>query len=397
MPTHQSEHSLPKRRRVTPLRAALAVLPLLVGAGVLAANAQAGTAPAARQANPSCALTVPSNPLTAAGLATPYELTSTNPGDGRCHETNAAQSAFVEAAVVDPASGALTVYRPLVIDAGKRPAVAPVLPALPPAAVVGLWFGSDGDTLTLRGPGLTGGNCVNGTPGSPFGQFAYCNAPAFFTAANNAVGAHKLAIPDLGTGKDGLPCPTTRDFGVVDQDQSDNVTTTYLATRDGRTAQSSAANASRLRGSQTLTNGSDNRLLDAFIDPALGCAPFTAPDLTNNRTPTPSLALNELQAAAHQGRPVALIPPNDPMALVNDRANTRKANLYRAGVDQPPLNPRTDTARAYCRNLRTVGAQRLTTDRTLFLTALSPGSATGVALFDFLTQRLQASFQGLKC
>jgi hypothetical protein len=397
LPAHQPDHALPKKRRITPLRTTLAVIPLLLAAAGFAAAAQAGTAPQPPQANPSCALAVPPDPLTAHGLATPYQLTATNRGDGPCHEANADQSAFVEAAIVDPATGALTVYRPLVVDAGKRPAIAPTLPTLPADAVVGVWFGSNGDTLTLRGPGLTKGNCVNGVNDSPFGQFAYCNAPAFFAAANKAVRAHRLAVPDVGTAEDGRPCPTTRDFGVVDQDQSDNVTTAYLITADGRSAQSSAANAKRLTGAQTLTNGSDNRLLDAFIDPPLGCAPFTAPDLTDNRTPTPSLALNELQAAAYQAAPVALIPPNDPMALVNGGPNTRKVNLYRAGVDQPVLDPRTDTARAYCRNLHTVGLRRLTTDHGLFLTAASPDSATGVGLFDFLTQRLQASFQELKC
>ena len=28
-------------------------------------------------------------------------------------------------------------------------------------------------------------------------------------------------------------------------------------------------------------NGSDNGLLDKFLDPALGCTPFTAPNATN--------------------------------------------------------------------------------------------------------------------
>jgi hypothetical protein len=38
-----------------------------------------------------------------------------------------------------------------------------------------------------------------------------------------------------GKARDGLPCPTVRDFAVVDQDQSDNVNTHYLATADVRT------------------------------------------------------------------------------------------------------------------------------------------------------------------
>jgi hypothetical protein len=146
-----------------------------------------------------------------------------------------------------------------------------------------------------------------------------------------------------------------------------------------------------------LTNGSDNSLLNNFVDRALGCTPFTAPDLTNNRAPTPSLALNELQAGAHQAAPVALVPPNDPMTKVNGRPSVTKTNLYRAGVGQPAINPQTETAQSYCQNLRTVGSNRLTTDRALFRNAASPNSAEGVGLFDFLSQRLKVSNQQLAC
>jgi hypothetical protein len=347
----------------------------------------------------NCALTVPADPLTAKGLATPYSLSATARDNGPCHEANADQSAFVEATILDPATGAVTVYHPLVIDQGTRPAAQPVVPALPPTAVVGIWFGFNGTTLTLRGAGnsLENGRCVNGLPNSPFGEFAYCNAPAFFTAAQDAIHAHRLVVPDVGIARDGLPCPTTRDFSIVDQDQSDNVPTTYVAIKGGRTAQFSAANSAQLPRTQSLTNGSDNSLLNNFVDRALGCTPFTAPDLTNNRAPTPSLALNELQAGAHQAAPVALVPPNDPMTKVNGRPSVTKTNLYRAGVGQPAINPQTETAQSYCQNLRTVGSNRLTTDRALFRNAASPNSAEGVGLFDFLSQRLKVSNQQLAC
>ena len=39
--------------------------------------------------NPNCTIIVPDAPLTAAGLATPYQLTATTPADGECHEGNA--------------------------------------------------------------------------------------------------------------------------------------------------------------------------------------------------------------------------------------------------------------------------------------------------------------------
>ena len=73
----------------------------------------------------------------------------------------------------------------------------------------------------------------------------------------------------MGTGK---ACPVTRNFDMVDQDPSDNVTTEYLLNpATGQTAQDTASNAGNLQGSTLLLNGSDNTLLDPFIDPVLGC------------------------------------------------------------------------------------------------------------------------------
>ncbi|MGH3864747.1 MAG: hypothetical protein ACRDQ4_01195, partial [Pseudonocardiaceae bacterium] len=344
--------------------------------------------------NPSCTLIVPAAPLTAQGLATPYQLVARNPRNGACHETNANQSAFVEATIIDPATGALAIYRPLVVDQGTRPAVPPVFPKLREGSVVGLWFGFQGNTLTLRG--ATDG-CVNGVPGSPFGQFAYCGAAEFFRAANAAIGAGKLKVPPVGMARDGQPCPTTRDFAVVDQDQSDNLTTSYLALPNGRTAQDNAANIAALPVRTVLKNASDNGLLTGFINPALGCTPFRAPDLTAGGTPAPSLALNELQAAAAQAPPMALVPPNDPMVKVKGKPNMAKINLYRAGVDQPPLNPAVDTAKNYCRDLATIAPARLRLDRPLTIRAPSPDPAAAKNLFGFLVQRLKATLTGLAC
>ena len=279
----------------------------LIGAlaGFLGLAALLGTAlgatgsPAAAPPEPdaNCTLTVPANPLSAKGLATPYLLSATDPAQGPCHESDTAQSAFVQATVLDPATGALSVYNPLVVDRGSRAAAAPVVPKLPARAVVGIWFGFNADTLTLHAAqgSLTAGKCVNGLGKSLFTQFAYCNAPAFFSAANTAERRGRLVVPPLGTGTDGRACMSTRDFGLIDQDQSDNVTTDYLATPDGRTAQRTAANAAALPGAVSLLNGSDNLLLTAFVDPALGCAPYTAPDLADPGQKVTSLGLDEIQ------------------------------------------------------------------------------------------------------
>jgi hypothetical protein len=339
--------------------------------------------------NPNCTLIVPRDPTGAAGLATPYQLVATDRAAGPCHEANADQSAFVEAAVFDPTTHALSIYHPLVVDRHDRPAVPPVPVALPAGAVVGVWFGFNGDTLTLAGPGASA--CVNGLPGSPFGQFAYCNAPALFSAAN-ADTTFQASIPQLGTSpKDGLPCPTSRDFSVVDQDQSDNLATAYRVI-NGQMAQVTPTTADR---GTALTNGSDEGLVARFIAPALGCTPFTAPDLTNGRAPTPALALNELLAAARQGAPAALVPTSDPMVQVDGKRSDRKTNLYRAGVNMPAL-PAGQTPQDYCARILDLAPARLATDAP-FLAAAAAPTPDSPNLLAFLQDRLANTLKELGC
>ncbi|HEX5494157.1 MAG TPA: hypothetical protein VFX70_06230 [Mycobacteriales bacterium] len=349
--------------------------------------------------NANCTLIVPAHPLSARGLATPYQLEATHRRAGACHEATDAQSAFVQATILDPATGRVWVYDPLVTDRGTRPAVRPTPPPLPRGAVVGIWFGFNGTDLNLAGRGQRDGHCVNGLRHSIFGQFAFCNAPAFFTAANRAIHAHRLTIPPLGTATDGQPCPTTRDFSLIDQDQSDNVTTTYLVTPDGSTAQNTADNTARLtdQDARVAVNGSDNQLLDGAVDPALGCTPFTAPNLADHNTPATSLALNELQAAAKQAAPIALTPLIDPMTLDRGRPSLAKTNLYRAGVDQGRLDPRREKSADYCQNMVTVGSQRIPLDRDLTDSAPSPDPGTADSLYTFLAARLQGSYDNLNC
>jgi len=170
--------------------AATACLILLVAGSPAAVFAQ----------NMDCSIILPANPLTAEGLATPYQLIATDPANGPCNEANSAQSAFVQAAIFDPATHQISVYNPLVIDYGTQAAVLPVIPTLPANAVVALWFGFNGNNLTQRTLAinpttLTDSHCVNGTVGSVFGQFSYCNAVAFFAAANAAIERSRLHVP----------------------------------------------------------------------------------------------------------------------------------------------------------------------------------------------------------
>jgi hypothetical protein len=169
-----------------------------------------------------------------------------------CDQTQfATEACFVEAAILDPATGAVQIYNPLVINHNSTRAgvdfITPVVPILPANAVVGIWFGSNAVTLTLSGDTAT---CVNGDANGVFGQFAYCNTPAFFTAASSAVSSGLLKVPPPGSttkGATGQPCPVTRDFRMVDMDQSDNVDSTYLLI-DGKTlAQNTKANAAKYK------------------------------------------------------------------------------------------------------------------------------------------------------
>ncbi len=349
-----------------------------------------------------CVLTVPANPLSAAGLATPYQLSGTTADGVACHESNTAVAVFVQGAVLDPATGQVSIYNPLVIDQGSKPAVAPVVPTLPANAVVGIWFGSNGTGMRLQGAGALTGKCVDGLGASSFGQVAYCNAPAFFSQANSLIQAKKLTPPALGMGADGLPCPTVRDFAVVDQDQSDNVTTSYLLTANGTTAQNTAANAATLAGATPFANGSDNRLVAVALDKALNCTPWTAPDLADPGHMVPAQPLNELQAAMYQAAPVALVPANDPMTLVNGRPSLAKQNLYRAGVDQQlesSAGQASADERTYCQNVMQIAPKRIQTDKTWTDVAGSPDPAVADSLYTFLAARLSVTLDsaGLNC
>jgi hypothetical protein len=350
--------------------------------------------------NTNCTLILPPSPLSAAGLTTPFQLAATNPADGPCDEANKAQSAFAQAAIFDPQTHQISIYNPLVINQGTS-AAAPTTPlVLPAGAIVALWFGYNADNLTLAPtvPGdLKGAHCVNGTPDSVFSQYSYCNAPAFFAAANDAIANGLLTVPPLGTAVDGMSCPTVRDYFVVDQDQSDNLPTTYLITSTGM-AQYTQANL-LLPGATVLGNPSDNRLTDVFLDGALHCQPWTAPDLTNNGVLVPALALNELQARMEQPTPVALVPAGDPMVEVSGTDDMTKLNLYRMGVDQPLADSSIDgdTAR-YCRQMLRIAPRRMFRDQALLTNfPKNPDAGAANSLFTFLAQRFVASYGILNC
>ena len=392
-----------RRRKISPLMLigiSIPVLLALVAGGVLIVLPRLQSH-AAAAVNMDCTLLVPANPLSAQGLATPYQLSATNAANGACNEANANQGAFVQGVIYDPATGKFSVYSPLVIDQGTQPAVVPVAPTLPANAIVALWFGFNGNNLTLQGAQgntLRQARCVNGLNQSIFGQFAYCNARAFFATAQQGIAAGLVQVPVLATAQDGKPCPTTRDFSVVDQDQSDNVQTQYLA-NGNQTAQLTAANMAALGNNATpLGNPSDNALLTRFIDPALGCQPWQAPDLADNNNMVSALPLDEIQAAMDQQAPIALVPLTDPMTLNNNNASLAKTNLYRRGADQTPAaNAQQASGTTYCQNLLNIGLPRIQLDMPMTINATTPAADAANSLFTFLANRFMQSYTNLNC
>jgi hypothetical protein len=388
------------------------------GASDAASGAPSATA-AAPAPNVNCDIIVPANPLTAKGLATPYQLTGPDgmsPAQSGCTMTNAASlGAFVQATILNARTGQLYVYDPLVVTQGTTPAVAPVVPTLPKHAVVTIDFGFNGTTLTPVGATqrtLSNGNCLDGQGGSQFGQVSFCNGNAFFSDATLLEREGKLKVPSegtsrkivatdgrLGTGRD---CPVTRNFDMVDQDPSDNVTTEYLLNpATGQTAQDTASNAANISGSTLLLNGSDNTLLDLFMDPVLGCTPYQAPDLANNGQPTSSQALDELLAAKNQPSVAALVPENDEMVLnASGQFDAAKTNLYREEVGQATVSWATNESSSpamYCQNMVNIQTPFLQANQGILATGQSPVTAVGGNLFTFMANRLSMSFTNLNC
>ena len=189
-------------------------------------------------ASMNCTVSVPANPLTAAGLASPWVL-----GDGCTWANGGTEGVFVEATILSPA-GQLQVYDPLVINQGTTPAVAPAPPTIAAGSQVIISLGFNGNALALVGTGAAQGNCIDAFGNSLINQTPQCNAANFYRLANAEIARGTLTIPATGTGKDGQACQTTRDFGLIDQDQSDNVVARYLFDpATGQTAQATAANA----------------------------------------------------------------------------------------------------------------------------------------------------------
>jgi hypothetical protein len=364
----------------------------------------------------NCTLVVPKQPLTARGLATPYILKATD-SSSACSVADPNSGVFVQGAFISPTTGQIKVYNPLVVDAAHpTPGVAPIQPVLPSDAVVAIFIGSNGVNTSLEFTDPhddSAEDCLQG-----FGQEAWCNAPAFYKAADEAITAKKLILPDLGVGQleqTPLPCPTVRSFRVVDQDQSDNVTTKYLQLPNGLYASDTAANRKAYPTASVIANPSDNLLNSQFIDPAIGCTPWMVPDAQDNDTLTPSMPTDELFAKYRQAAPIALVPLSDPMTFKAPFTNVNpttlltimdrdveslfRVDLYRLNSDQPLARRHIGAdPSTYCTNLREIQlTQMIIPDAALLNKFPSPVASLGTNLYAFLVNRYSQSYQFLNC
>jgi hypothetical protein len=385
-------------------------------------TAAALTAPAASMSsNTTCDIIVPANPLSAQGLATPYQLTGPNgmtPAQSGCEMSNGAKlGAFVQATILNPVTGALSVYEPLVITQGTRPD-APGMklspPVIPADAVVTIDFGFNGTNLVQVGATpatLADAHCVSGQAGSAFGQTSFCNGVNFFNAVQQAERKGLLKVPspgtsnaivpsggDLGTGRS---CPVFRNFEVAGLDPGESVTTTYLLNPlTGQTAQDNSTSRDYVAGATLLHNNSANALLDQYVDPLLGCTPFEAPDLSNASVPAFSEALDEIAAGAYQPKTAALVPENDKTVMDGGKSDPAKTNRYREELGQAPISgqgDKTSDPAMYCQNLVDIQTPFLAANQKLLATGQSPVTATAGNLLTFLANRLSVSFTSLGC
>jgi hypothetical protein len=349
-------------------------------------TAAALTAPAASMnSNRTCDIIVPANPLSAQGLATPYQLTGPHgmtPAQSGCEMSNGAKlGAFVQATILDPATGTLSVYEPLVVTQGTRPDTPGLKlnpPVIPADAVVTIDFGFNGTHLVQVGATpttLADAHCVSGQAGSAFGQTSFCNGVNFFNAVRQTERKGLLKVPspgtsnaivpsggDLGTGRS---CPVISNFEVAGLDPGESVTTTYLLNPlTGQTAQDNATYQSYVAGSTLVHGNSANVVLDQYVDPILGCTPYEAPDLSKANVPASSEALDEIAAGAYPPKPAA-VESGDPAT--------------------------------YCQNLVDIQTPFLAANQKLLATGQSPVTATADNLLTFLANDLSASFTRLGC
>ena len=350
-----------------------------------------------------CLLEVPNDPLNT-GLFKPWYVSTNSNSLLPCSQTIPDSAVFVEATILDIDNGKLYVYYPLVVDNGKSIDIPIITSVLPINNIVTIYIGANSDSVTLLSSAyssvsLDQGNCVNGIKNSIFGQVAYCNAVNFYEKVNLLIKQGLIIVPPLKNSFLGDICPTVRSFSVIDQDQSDNVLSSYILTTDMKVAQDYTIYKNKLNILKLVKNGSDNALLSNFIYKAIGCEPFMAPDLADLTILRSSSALNEIQANLNDttNLDIAIVPSINPMCLVNGEENLEKTNAYRQGYNQPlliQLNQQDNIN--YCNSLYQIAVQFFILHINELKDFVSPDES-GNNLLNFLCNRFVNSWNNLNC
>jgi len=337
---------------------------------------------------------VPDNPLTPQGLATPYQLM----GAG-CNQATLIMSRFVHAVILNTDNGQVAQYNPLVINAGMVPVVQPVPVNFTTFNhIVGIWIGSNSNTLTLaQTVGVINGKCTTGASiNSPFGQFAFCNVDAFWKALEVIRVQGNLPVPPTGIASDGAPCPTVRDYFVVDMDPDDGVPTQYLVDVNGNVLQKTLNNM-KLNIQGELSNDGDHRLVSAFVQGATACQGWLIQDLADPGVKRPALPMNVLQAVNFQPMPIEVLPNNDPMTTTGAQPDMAKLNAYRKGIYQPQINNLIEADPAvFCRNYFNITAPRMRLLTPQLKLTVSPANPQQT-LFDFMKARASMTYAQINC
>jgi len=88
-----------------------------------------------------CTIIIPDDPLSSIGLQTPYIYKN-------CDQT--VTPSFVEAVILNKYTGELGIYTPLIINENTQPFIKPKPVIVNDDHIVGIWFGSNADTIILE-------------------------------------------------------------------------------------------------------------------------------------------------------------------------------------------------------------------------------------------------------
>ena len=344
----------------------------------------------------NCTVTVPDHPLTAKGLATPWVL-----GDGCTWANGGTEGVFIDATILAP-NGQIQVYNPLVINQGTTPAVAPTPPTIARGSQVILSVGYNGGALALVGRGARQGNCLDAFGNSLIDQTPQCNAANFYRMANAEIARGTLKIPAAGTGKDGQACQTTRDFALIDQDQSDNAVASYLFDpATGKSAQATAANVAAMPNATVESKRQRQRPAGQVRGSGAGLHAVHGPQ---HHQPGRGERVAGAERAVRPGR-------TRRARSRCSRSTTR--SCWSAGSSawarptctgpRPtsrcwPRNTNLDrNAAQYCQDMINIATPRLKLDAQFENDTASPVPDLGNNLTNFLAARLSGSFDNLNC